>query len=272
MVHAQPWRHPWIGSRTGRWALSFATVAACAAIGIWPVHDSPARASATTPADADSARAALMRMSRALASARSFSVDATRQVDAGLLEGRGLPDSAAIHIEVLRPDHLHVVSRRADGERHFYFDGHSVTVWDAAKRLYAVTPMAGSIDDMIRALDERYGFLPPLAEFLANDPWSFIAPQVGTARVTGVQLVGGRACRILDVGGETADATVWVAPATGLPCALVATFTQKQRTPRLRAAFGNWRMGDDLPAARFTFVPPADARQIPMMPLSDGGD
>ncbi|HYR10399.1 MAG TPA: DUF2092 domain-containing protein, partial [Longimicrobium sp.] len=106
-----------MGSRSLQWAALIvaggviAGTALFAAADRWPWEGgfallAPASAGADS---ADPAMQAVRRMSTRLASARSFTVDATRQMDAGLLEGRTVPESASVHVEVRRPDKVYAV-------------------------------------------------------------------------------------------------------------------------------------------------------------------
>lgn len=268
------------GFRLGIWVAAFVTVGLCgvlavfAAMNSWPWQGGDARFVAG-PAVADTSdpgMAAVRRMTTRLASARSFTVDAVREMDAELLEGRTAPDSAGIHVEVRRPDKLHAVLKSPGEERHFYFDGREVAVYDATKKFYATEPVRGNLDDMLRYLDEHFGFMPPLAEFVANNPWAFLGVRSRSAQLAGTRSFNGAECQQVNITGELADAQLWVAAATGLPCGLTATFTRMEGSPKLRAGFSNWRIGADVPDARFVFRPPAGARRIPMMRLPASGE
>jgi hypothetical protein len=270
-----------IGSRPLVWAATFVAVAVFAAMAVlammdpWPGETGAVRltrGAAVVVHPPDSGTAAVRRMTTRLASARSFTVDAVRMMDAELLEGRPVPDSAGVHVEVKRPDKVHAVLVSPGHERHFYFDGHTVTVYDATKKFYATEPVRGSIDDMLRFLDERFSFMPPLAEFLANDPWAFLGVRVRSAELTGTRIFNGARCRQVNITGEMATAYLWLATDTGLPCGLSATFTRMEGSPNLRTTFANWRLDAAIPDARFVFTPPPGARRIPMMPLPASGD
>lgn len=264
------------GARSVGWAVIFvvigllAVLAVLAAVNARPWDAGPARfTAAPVMADtSDPGMAAVQRMTTRLASASSFTVDAVRYMDAELLEGRTAPDSAGIHVEVRRPDKVHAVLKSPGLERHFYFDGSAVTVYDATKKFYAIEPVRGNIDDMLRFLDEHFSFMPPLAEFVANNPWAFLGVRAGTAQLAGTRSFNGAECRQVNITGELADAQLWVATATGLPCGLTATFTRMEGSPKLRAGFSNWRPGAAIPDAHFVFRPSPDARRIPMMRLS----
>jgi hypothetical protein len=253
---------------------ALATAGVLTGVGTLPWGDGSARfAEAPAVADtADPAMAAVRRMTTRLASARSFTVDAVRQMDAELLEGRTVPESAGIHVEVRRPDKVHAVLRSPGEERHFYFDGRAVTVYDATKKFYATEPVRGNIDDMLRYLDEHFSFMPPLAEFVANNPWAFLGVRARSAQLAGARSFNGAECRQVNITGEVADAQLWVATATNLPCGLTATFTRMEGSPKLRAGFSNWRLGAAVPDAHFVFRPPPDARLIPMMRLPASGE
>jgi hypothetical protein len=269
------------GSRSAGWATGFVAVGLFTALAaltatnaqLWEAGTARFAAVPAVADTSDPGMAAVRRMTTRLAAARSFTVDAVRQMDAGLLEGRDAPDSAGIHVEVRRPDKLHAVLKSPGEERHFYFDGRAVTVYDATRKFYATEPVRGNIDDMLRYLDEHFGFMPPLAEFVANNPWAFLGVRAGSAHLaSGVRSFNGAECRQVNVTGELADAQLWVATETGLPCGLTATFTRMEERPSLRAGFSNWRLGAAVPDARFVFRPPADARRIPMMRLPASGE
>jgi hypothetical protein len=258
----------------GSLAIAAAVIAAFASVDMWPWEGAAARLAAA-PAEADRsdpAIEAVRRMTTRLASARSFTVDAVRHMDAELLEGRTVAESAGVHVEVRRPDKVHAVLRSPGLERHFYFDGSAVTVYDATKQFYATEPVRGNIDDMLRYLDEHFSFMPPLAEFVANNPWAFLGVRARSAQLGEARRLNGAECRQVNITGEHADAQLWVATATHLPCGLTATFTRMEGSPKVRAGFSNWKLGAAIPDSHFVFRPPPGARLIPMMRLPAAGE
>jgi hypothetical protein len=257
----------WCRGRVDGWAVAFAiaVVASVTAIRPWESTPEVRVVPSRVVASRDSGTAVLQGMSLRLAAARTFTVDVVLRVDAGPGEGREIRDSTLVHIEVMRPDRVHVVSRSPGRERHFYFDGRTVTVYDAAKNVYATAAVRGTIDDMVHALDERFGFVPPLAGFLANDPWFFVSARMDHATLAGVQTVNRRECRKVSMRGELARATVSVAADSGLPCELRTTFARGDDTSRLRVTFSAWNLGARVARAAFDFRPRSDTRRVPMM-------
>jgi hypothetical protein len=218
------------------------------------------------------AASVLHEMSGRLASIDNLTFDATRHMDAALLEGRNVAEDAQIHVMVKRPNKVHAVSRSNLGVRHFYFDGQSVTVYDESKNMYATVPMEGTIDEMVERLEERFDIVPPLAEFVVNDPWAKIQDEISAGRIAGTEEIGGKSCQKLQLTGETANADLWVSVDEELPCRLVATFTKIEGNPQVRADFSNWRRDPGLTDDMFIFKPPPGARKIPMVPASDLDD
>ena len=112
----------------------------------------------------------LRQMSAKLAATKSFSFHATREIDPALLEGHNLPEKARIAVSVQRPNKLAALSSSKAGMRRFVFDGRTLSLLDEKSNHYATVSMRTSLDGLVAALDEKYGFTPPLAEFALSDP------------------------------------------------------------------------------------------------------
>jgi hypothetical protein len=212
----------------------------------------------------------LRQMSAKLAAARSFSFEATREIDPALLEGRDLPEKARIAVAVQRPNKLAGQAKSKAGVRRFVFDGSTLALLDEKSNHYATVPMRTSLDGLVAALDEKYGFTPPLAEFALSDPYADFHQQadtvtyLGRAKTSGGFLgLGGVECHRLALKGKVADAELWIAVSDQLPRKLVATF-HRAGQPQVRIAFSMWNLAAPITAADFTFTPPKGAEKIEM--------
>jgi hypothetical protein len=221
-------------------------------------------------ADADSPNAdqILRQMSAKLAAARSFSFEATREIDPSLLEGRDLPEKARITVAVQRPNKLAGRAVSKAGVRRFIANGRTLSLVDEKKNHYATVPMRTTLDGLVAQLDEKYGFTPPLAEFALSNPYADFRQQahtvtyLGRAKTSeGFLGLGGVECHRLGLKGKVADAELWVAVEDQLPHKLVATFHREGR-PQVRIAFSSWNLAP--PAGDFTFTPPVGAEKIEM--------
>jgi hypothetical protein len=207
----------------------------------------------------------LRQMSETLARAKTLSFKVDRKLDAALVEGRDIPENAHIEISVSRPGKFRAKSDSTDNVRQLVFDGQNFSVYDETMKLYATVPIAGTIDELVAKIDKKYGFTPPLAEFILSDPYAALGPQIKNKAYNGKETVDGVECHHLTFGGEVADSDLWIGIADRLPRKLVATFKDREGGPKLQADFSNWNLAATLDDTVFTFVAPPDAESVEMV-------
>jgi hypothetical protein len=204
-----------------------------------------------------------------LSKAQQFTFKATRQLDAALVIGGSVAESAQIDVAVSRPQRIRARSVSDASARVFYADGQNVSLTDEAMKVYATTPLAGTIDEMVEAIDNRYGFTPPLAEFILNDPQKKFSTQIQGSQYRGKETLNGVECDRITLTGDIADADVWIAVADHLPRKFVATFKDREGSPQLTVDFADWNLAATLDESTFAFEPPKDAEKIEMAPIED---
>jgi hypothetical protein len=222
---------------------------------------------AETPPDADQL---LRQMSSKLAAAKTLRVEAVREIDAALLEGRSLPEKARISAVARRPDKIAAVSKSKHGKRHFFADGKQLTLFDESTNHYSVVPMRTGIDGLVDQLDKHYGFTPPLAEFVLSDPYKDLKRHaktityLGRAR-TNAGFLGlfGVECHRIGLKGREADAELWIGVEDHLPRKLIATF-HREGNPQVRLAISKWDLSSTAADSEFSFTPPKGAQKIEM--------
>jgi hypothetical protein len=203
-------------------------------------------------------------MSDTLAGARQLTFKMTRQLDPTLVPGASAPESEAIEVAISRPRMVRATLVSPHGIRHFYADGQQVTLLDDVMDLYATVPAAGTIDQMVAQIESKFGFDPPVAEFVVNDPLRKLREQMKNSVYMGAGAIDGIACDHLKLVGETADAELWVGIVDHLPRRLVATFKDRPGNPQLKVDFFDWDLAANLEDSVFVFEPPRDAVQIDM--------
>jgi hypothetical protein len=142
-------------------------------------------------------------------------------------------------------------------------DGRTLTVFDEKKNHYAQVAMRRTIDGLVDQLEEEYGFVPPVADFLVSNPYAGIREQATAITSLGRKKINGVECDHLRFKGKEADAELWIAVTDQLPRKLVATFHRAGK-PQLRIAFSNWNLAASIAASDFSFSPPAGAQKIEM--------
>ena len=207
----------------------------------------------------------LRQMSEKLAQAKKLSFRVARKLDAALVEGQNIPENAQIEISVSRPGKFLAKADSQDNVRQFVFDGQNLSVYDATMNLYATVPERGTIDEVVAQIDEKYGFTPPLAEFMLSDPYGALKPRIKSQAYKGKETIGGVECHHLSLGGDVADSELWIGVADLLPRKLVATFKNREGGPQLQADFSDWNLAATLDDNFFTFVAPKDAESVEMI-------
>jgi len=212
----------------------------------------------------------LRQMSAKLAAATSFTFQATRELDPGLVEGFTVPQRANISVAVQRPDKIVARATSNLGVRRFIADGRTLTILDGRANCYARVPMHTTLDGLVDQLDAKFGFTPPLAEFALSNPYKEFHRQahsvsyLGRAKTkAGFLGLSGDECHRIALKGKEADAELWLAVSDQLPRKLTATF-HRPGQPQVRITFSKWNLAAPVNPAEFTFSPPHGSQQIEM--------
>lgn len=249
-----------------RW--TFASMAVLSLVASWGCGRETPAPPPHVVATVDPAQA-LRQMSDTLAHANRLTFKATRRLDPALAESTGMPVSSAIEVAVSRPGMVRGRSVSNDDARTFYADGKTITLVDERIKLYASEPLGGTIDEMVDALDDRFGFAPPLAEFVLNDPYKRFSRLVQRSVHRGQETIGGTSCEHLTLAGEVADAEVWIARDTHLPRRFVATFKDREGAPALTLDFSDWNLAATVDDSVFAFHPAPDVAKTTMVAVAD---
>jgi hypothetical protein len=237
----------------------FAAVLAFAAAG--------SRAADQSPSSKVEAGPILRQMSARLGSARQFSFHAHRVAQGLVLPGHTFPEDAQIAVTVRRPNGILAKSTSKEDARDFYFNGRTLTLFDAGKKFYSVAPMRTTIDGLLAQIEAKYGFTPPLGELLVSNIYKSIGEKaqsisyLGRSRTPGF---GGVECDRVQLLGKRADAEVWVGVNDRLPRKLEVTFKRRAGQPKLTAELSDWNLAANAGDADFVFHPPQGALKIPM--------
>jgi hypothetical protein len=214
----------------------------------------------------------LKEMCATLAGARQFSFKAHREMDAALVPGSEVAQSADVEVTVQRPNKVMATSETEKGERRLYFDGKTFSLLDAEMNFYTTIPMDTSIDGLVDQIDKKYGFVPPLAEFAVSDPYKEFRREASAVSYVGRSTCPtgseGMECEQLSLTGKEADAEVWIGVNDHLLKKLVATF-HREGNPQLHITFTSWNLAASVTDSEFTFTPPKGAQKIQMRSIAE---
>jgi hypothetical protein len=218
---------------------------------------------AATPAVAEQADRLLRRMSAYIGSAQQFTFHADITFDHVLPSGQKLQFSAAEDVVLQRPNQLYVEWTGDLGDRQFWYDGTSITLYDPATPFYATAPAPAEIDGMLDKLVSQVDFAPPLADFLYRDPYANVRGKVQYGIDLGLNDVNGRSCRTLAFVEKDIDWQIWIEDGPQLiPCKIVITYKTRPAQPQFSAIFTNWDFAPRIAASVFTPVLPSGTSKV----------
>ena len=136
--------------------------------------------------------------------------------------------------------------------------------------------MHTSIDGLLADVDRKYGFTPPLAEFIMSDIYQDIRRKaqnvsyLGEGKIAGGFLgLGGTACYRVALSGRFADAELWIDSSDLLPRKLIVTVKSRPGNPQINEEFSGWKLTARVSKQDFAFVPPQGAVKVPMRMVAE---
>ncbi len=228
---------------------------------------SAAQPARTAEMDDQQAMDILQKMARTLAEAKQFSFTLHSSYDAPQENGQMVEFGAMREIQVKRPDKLRVDVQKSDGDqRIMVFDGQQIIVHNVAENVYAKAEKAGSIDDAVKYLVGVLKTPLPLARlFLTNLP-AELERLVEEIDYVEQNMLTDVVTDHLAVRGRDVDFQIWIAQGKEpLPRRMVITYKNFKGDPQHRADFSNWNLAAKGVKGPFTYSPPKNAEQVPLL-------
>jgi len=203
-------------------------------------------------------------MADKLGGARTLRVQAKHTMDASLGLGLGI-EKASLDVTVQRPNKFHAIQRGRE-TREISYDGRTFCMMNPDMHQHALeTVKAGSIEQFSDQIDDRFGFRPPLAELLSNDPLGQLLLHVTAGRALGRERVGWTACDRLQLiqPGMTVD--LWVGAKDRLPRRMLMTFTDLPNNPTWDIRLSQWELNPPVQEALFSKRPAAGSQKLTMI-------
>jgi hypothetical protein len=226
-------------------------------------------ANAAAPVVADQADRLLRQMGEYVGSAEQFTFHADITFDHVLPSGQKLQYSASEDVALQRPGRLYVEWSGDLGDRQFWYDGKSVTLYNPATPFYATDAAPPDIDAMLDKVLSQLGFVPPLTDFLYSDPYRAVRGNLQYGFDLGMTDVNGRSCHALAFVEKDIDWQIWIDGGPQLiPCKLVISYKTQPAQPQFTATFTDWDFAPRIAAPVFTPEVPAGLQRIPFETMS----
>jgi hypothetical protein len=108
----------------------------------------------------------------------------------------------------------------------------------------------------------------PFADVLYSDVYARVTKDLTHAYWVDKSTVADVECDHLAFAGPGIEWQIWVGPEKEpMPRRLAVTYLSMERQPRFMITFSDWKLNRELPAKRFDFKKPADAKLIEFHPL-----
>ncbi len=220
-------------------------------------------AQSAQPAISQDVSSALLQMGKTLQSKEfSFKAQTIRVFEDA--DAQPLHIFHTMNVLVRRPDRLAVQVNGDDGSAKLFYDGKTLTVFNAAKNTYASVAAPDSLQEMMKEVVARYNVDFPLADFVAADPGKAFLTGVTTGREVGTVTIDGKPARhLLFTQPPGIELELWVdKDEKALPRRLIATYRLLHGQPSFVAQFSDWNFDVHPTDADFTFQPPAGASKV----------
>ena len=218
-------------------------------------------------ADEADAKRLLKAMSDYLAAqqAISFEYDAILEVITKDAQKLALASSGALVFN--RPDKIRATRSGGHADVEMSFDGKTLTVLGKNLNIYAQQDVPGTVDNLVDELRKQNRPLPA-ADLLLSDPYEALMLDVVDVKDLGSGVIGGVECDYLAFRAKEVDWQIWIAQGDRpYPCRYVINSTFMDGEPQYSIQIRDWKAGDEVAAADFTFKNPTDAKIVNLKDL-----
>ncbi len=187
-----------------------------------------------------------------LKTAKQFSFHAEITFDETLPSEQKIQYTASNDIVVRRPDRVYAESQGDQGNLRFWYDGENITLQNEGIGVYAKVPVPAVIDAALDHLMEKYGFSPPLVDFIYKDPYNTRIENVEFGFYVGLHNVEGIRCHHLAFVQKNIDWQIWIEDGKQMvPRKLVITYHNEPESPQYIAVLSDWDLDARLPDTLF---------------------
>ncbi len=214
----------------------------------------------------------LRSMSTYLGGLSSFSVEGELDNEIINFAGQKLQYSSSSSIVAQRPDKMYVNRKGLLGNVELIFDGKLVTLYGKKKNKYFQKEAAGTIDDLVGAID-AIGVDAPGADLLYADAYKGLIDGVISSSYHGIVYVGGVECYYLSFREKDIDWQLWVK--TGekpLPVKYIITTKWMTAAPQYSIRYRNWNTSPKIGKDQFTFSAPKGATKLTAISANELGN
>ena len=194
----------------------------------------------------------LKAMGNYLKSSEQFSFHANITFDDLTPSRQKIQYSSSSDIAVHRPNRVYAEKQSDLGGKRFWYDGKNMTLMDTKLSVYATEQVPADIDSAMDHLMEKYGFSPPLVDFVYSDPYHILIENVESGFYVGLHSVSGIRCHHLAFSQKDIDWQIWIEDGKLMvPRKFLITYKTLPGSPQYSAVLSEWDLEAHLPDAMF---------------------
>jgi hypothetical protein len=232
-----------------------------------------ALAPAAAHADEADAKRLLKSMSDYLAAQKAIAFEFDSNLDIVTTEQQKITLAASGSVVLNRPDKLHVSRRGGFANMEMSFDGKTVTLLGKNSNMVAQVEAAGTIDQLVDVLRDKYHRPVPGADLLMSDPYKELMPEVTEVKDLGSGVIRGTECDHLAFRTREVDWQIWIAQGPNpYPCRYSITSRKVVGAPEYRLDIRDWKAGAQVAADPFKVSIPAGAQKLTPEKIQELGD
>ena len=224
-------------------------------------------------ADEADAKRLLKAMSDYLAAQKAIAFAYDSNLDIVSTQQQKISLAASGTVVMNRPDKLHVTRRGGFADMEMSFDGKAVTLLGKNSNMAAQVEAAGTIDQLVDVLRDKYHRPVPGADLLIADPYKELMPEVTEVKDLGSGVIRGMECDHLAFRTREVDWQIWIAQgASPYPCRYSITSRKVSGAPEYRLDIRDWKTGAQVAADTFKLSIPAGAQKLTPENIQELGD
>jgi len=212
----------------------------------------------------------LKEMGDYLKSAGAFTFHAESSYDAIDRNGQKIRYGGTTDVAMRRPGRLRSTFNGDERQTQTFYDGKTVTIYNAAINMYAVTKVPLDIDGAIDTIFDKYGVSVPLADIVYADPYSILIANVIEGRWVGRHSIAGVPCNHLAFIQESIDWQIWIEDGPRpVPRQVLITYKDEPGWPQYFARLSSWDFQPKFSDDYFKFQPPKGSDEMEFLVTSE---
>jgi hypothetical protein len=164
---------------------------------------------------------------------------------------------------VKRPDMLRVDAVGDIVNKHFFFNGKTITLYDKNANIFASISVPPDIEAALETANKDFGVRVALTDLASPELWDLVSKKIQHSLYVGMSNVRGIPCHHLAFDNSDIHLQVWIdAGEKPLPRKIVLMHKTLEGSPEWIAYLSDWQISPHLANAQFNFVPPPAAQKV----------